>query len=412
MNSEKKILYFITETYSGNKMFFYNELIELAKEYDVRFISAGGYEPVECDIPGVTLYFYDNDVSKLQKVRSAFSYLCDPGCKDEKKNIMSCRTGKALKFFRSIEFYASARYFYTWFMDNVYDKSREDAIYYTYWCSYYALSMFLHRKECGSISKFITRLHEFDLYDETLDSGRQPFRDIINREEDRLIFVSQLSLDYYVGRHTGFDKSKAILNRLGTKKNSDGIQQLEDDTFTLVSCSTVDARKRVGLIIEALSRTDKHIRWVHFGDGVLYEETRKKAGELLDTKDNVDYEFMGRKPVSDIIEYYRNHKIHAFINVSSSEGCPVSIMEAMSFGIPIIATDAGEAEILTEGNGVFLENDASPADICDAIEKIYELTENNSDEYDGLCNASYTKWNTMFNVDNNIQAFINIIEKL
>ena len=59
MNSEKKILYFITETYSGNKMFFYNELIELAKKYDVRFISAGGYEPVECDVPGVTLYFYD-----------------------------------------------------------------------------------------------------------------------------------------------------------------------------------------------------------------------------------------------------------------------------------------------------------------------------------------------------------------
>ena len=32
---------------------------------------------------------------------------------------------------------------------------------------------------------------------------------------------------------------------------------------------------------------------------------------------------------------------HVFLNVSSSEGVPVSIIEAMSFGIPCIATNVG-----------------------------------------------------------------------
>ncbi|MFR4320263.1 MAG: glycosyltransferase [Blautia massiliensis (ex Durand et al. 2017)] len=44
------------------------------------------------------------------------------------------------------------------------------------------------------------------------------------------------------------------------------------------------------------------------------------------------------------------------MNVSSSEGIPVSIMEATSFGIPGIATDAGGTKeiIRDKENGVLL----------------------------------------------------------
>ena len=47
-----------------------------------------------------------------------------------------------------------------------------------------------------------------------------------------------------------------------------------------------------------------------------------------------------------------------FINLSDSEGIPVSIMEAMSVGIPIIARDVGgNREIVTNNNGCLLEGD-------------------------------------------------------
>jgi len=46
-------------------------------------------------------------------------------------------------------------------------------------------------------------------------------------------------------------------------------------------------------------------------------------------------------PHNDVLNYYASNPVDVFINTSSSEGLPVSIMEAMSFGIPVIATNVG-----------------------------------------------------------------------
>ena len=42
-----------------------------------------------------------------------------------------------------------------------------------------------------------------------------------------------------------------------------------------------------------------------------------------------------------MLDYYKNNIIDIFINLSASEGIPVSIMDAISFGIPCIATNVG-----------------------------------------------------------------------
>lgn len=50
---------------------------------------------------------------------------------------------------------------------------------------------------------------------------------------------------------------------------------------------------------------------------------------------------MGYIANKDLLDWYKTNKPSIFINVSSSEGVPVSIMESMSCGIPTIATDVG-----------------------------------------------------------------------
>lgn len=71
-----------------------------------------------------------------------------------------------------------------------------------------------------------------------------------------------------------------------------------------------------------------------------------------------------------------------FINVSSSEGLPVSIMEACSFGIPIIATNVGgTAEIVQAGvNGILLKEQFETEVLKQAILRFAGMERQ---EYDG-----------------------------
>ena len=58
--------------------------------------------------------------------------------------------------------------------------------------------------------------------------------------------------------------------------------------------------------------------------------------------------------------------------MSETEGIPVSIMEAQSYGIPVIATNVGgTSEIVHDGiNGVLLSRNFDTADLLNAIETV------------------------------------------
>ena len=75
--------------------------------------------------------------------------------------------------------------------------------------------------------------------------------------------------------------------------------------------------------------------------------------------ENIKIDFRGNVKNSDLLEVYKNNQFDLFLNVSLSEGIPVSIMEALSFGIPCIATDVGGTkEIVIDGyNGWLLKKD-------------------------------------------------------
>ncbi|MBL3200697.1 glycosyltransferase, partial [Klebsiella pneumoniae] len=53
------------------------------------------------------------------------------------------------------------------------------------------------------------------------------------------------------------------------------------------------------------------------------------------------YKLWGTVPHETIISFFAANPVHLFLNLSTMEGIPVSIMEAISFGIPVVATDVG-----------------------------------------------------------------------
>jgi glycosyltransferase involved in cell wall biosynthesis len=101
---------------------------------------------------------------------------------------------------------------------------------------------------------------------------------------------------------------------------------------------------------------------------------KELADELLPK--NILYNFLGFLPTNEVYLYYKNKPIDVFLNVSASEGLPVSIMEAQSCGIPVIATAVGGTpEIVNEKVGILLSPNPTPEEIGSTIEYLIDNSE-------------------------------------
>ena len=104
------------------------------------------------------------------------------------------------------------------------------------------------------------------------------------------------------------------------------------------------------------------------------------------------------------MKFYSSNQIDLFINTSSTEGIPVSIMEAQCFGIPVIATDTGGVkEVVIEGTGSLLPVNFSSDDLAKLIEYYSGLTKEESETI-GL--NAMRNWESNFNATANYKDFI------
>jgi len=147
------------------------------------------------------------------------------------------------------------------------------------------------------------------------------------------------------------------INRLGVYNKGLNPMSLGENKIRLVSCSTLIPLKRVHLIFEAIYKIENlNIEWIHFGDGPLLEDLKQKVSTI--NNNNISIYLKGREANDIILKYYSEVPIDLFINVSETEGVPVSIMEALSFGIPCFATDVGgTAELIDNNVGKIVKKD-------------------------------------------------------
>ena len=102
-----------------------------------------------------------------------------------------------------------------------------------------------------------------------------------------------------------------------------------------------------------------------------------------------------------LLKFYRSNSVDLFINSSEKEGTPVSIMEAMSFGIPIMATAfGGNKEIIDKGAGIMLSIDPTMEEISDKMAKFLF-----NDENQKFRKSSYDVWSKDYNSDLNYNEF-------
>lgn len=245
---------------------------------------------------------------------------------------------------------------------------KDDIYVYSFWLSRGAYSAVKVKERYGA-KRAISRAHGYDLYLERNTLGYLPFRLLLAKKLDEICFISENGREYYQNlcRDMGCEFNRGKVIHLGSRNPEYPItRKSNSNVIVFVSCSSIIHIKRLDLIIQVISKVRSRgimAEWIHIGDGELKNEIEKMASKVL----HDGYTFLGQMDNKEILKYYSTKQVDFFINMSDSEGIPVSIMEAMSVGIPVIARDVGGvAEIVSSNTGVLISgrNEKEIPDCC------------------------------------------------
>jgi glycosyltransferase involved in cell wall biosynthesis len=388
-------LYTFNYPYGSGEQFLETEIKYLSESFDQIFIIplqiTGKKRYVPENVEVMKIHFGTPPKSKeFGNTGKWFIYCLNDIIRSKNKKNM-------LHLLSKLSYYAGVLYDYL-------DRNRiTNAVHYTYWFDHHATLLSILKSK-NKIQYFISRAHGYDLYNERREESYIPFRKLQLQYATKLYLVSKNGLNYITEKYPEY-KAKYKLSYLGINNDIASTEGRQTPQYLVVSCSRIVDIKRVDKIVESLALIkDIPVKWVHFGDGPLFEEIKKLAGQLL--SGNIEAVFYGHVDNKDIYNFYLTEKIDCFINLSSTEGLPVSIMEAISFGIPVVATNVGgSCEIVTNKVGILLQADFEIEDVKNAILEMLLTKSRNSLFRNGV----YEFWKENFNAERNYPDFIDNI---
>lgn len=285
----------------------------------------------------------------------------------------------------------------------------KDVTIYSYWFTYQAIAAVFVANSLkdrqNRNARIIARAHGYDLYWERVMGNYLPFQDKLLNSLDFCFPCSEFGKDYLEKKYP-WAANKIIVSRLGTMDS--GIGKYSGEKI-LVTCSTLEPLKRMSLFAKAFSKLIHlipDVKWVCIGDGKEAELIK----DILKKENALDHVHMlGRISNSDVIEYYKTNPVMYFCNISTTEGVPVSIMEALSFGIPVFATCAGgTGELVNNDNGKLIPVDIDEDYLANELKKMIEIP---GKQYLQMrLNARFT-WENKSSAKKNYAEFISSIQR-
>lgn len=261
-------------------------------------------------------------------------------------------------------------------------------------------------KQKYSCQSAIARAHRYDLYHDRTRCNYLPCRYYQLSCLDTVIPCSEDGTLYLKKTYPAFTE-KIRTGYLGTCWLPDMSSENRGASFKIVSCSAVTDVKRVSLLAKALMLLDARgfeIEWAHYGDGPKLAEVKEIAKHF----NKISSCFVGNIANKQLLREYRENHFDLFINVSASEGLPISIMEASGHGIPVLATDVGGThEIVSDGfNGMLIPEQSSAEDIAASILQFLNM---NDEDYSLMRAAARKQWKTKFQTNCNARILIDAL---
>jgi colanic acid/amylovoran biosynthesis glycosyltransferase len=275
-----------------------------------------------------------------------------------------------------------------------------DTLFYTYWFN--ATTLGVARYCASEPVQLVTRAHRGDLYEDRRPAAFFPFREDALAQLSCVYSVSSDGYNHLVSAFPTY-VDKILVSRLGVNPAARLAPRSEPGTLRIVSCSYLTTVKRVPLLALgvrefAIQHPELDVLWDHLGDG---SEAPHVHEALHGSPRNLRTTLHGHLTNAEVLKHYEHTGADVFVSVSESEGVPVSIMEAQSFAIPVIATAVGGVpEIVSQRNGHLLDRHPSPNALVAAIESFLDR-----DVAADKARCSLETWRQHFNAQHNYSEF-------
>jgi len=376
--------------YSKAENFLEDEIIHLCREFDKVFII-----PFKSEA-GPRRICPDNCITLEPIVKSNWDYILKGLFNLRGSSVMfkELLKNRALFSFKKLKVWGTGYIAVNCLLNSsvvreISEKMNGQELFYFYWGKWGNVLSYFYKKK----SHFISRFHgDWDLWEERYD-GYAPLRKLVSSSLDCAVFISQKGQDYFRQR---YPECNTRLFRLGTK-DIGVVPSSKDGVIRVLSCSTVYPLKRVDLILDSVVEVSKtrKVEWTHLGGGVDFD--RIKAVALSKQNESLSINLTGMISYSEVLDYYKNHCVDVFVNLSTNEGIPVSIMEAISCDIPVVATNVGStSEVVTEESGLLVTSDPTPHEVAISINRVV-------DERKSFSPRAF--WASMYKADTNYKEF-------
>lgn len=244
---------------------------------------------------------------------------------------------------RSLSAYSKSIFLYTFFVEYFKNKENkiENTLIYSFWFNDSTLGALLLKTKYPKI-KIISGAHGHDLFAERHVGNRIPYRGKSIELIDNVIVCSNEGIEYLKKKYP-IHKEKFKLINSGISKKKFKVRSSLDGIFRVVTLSRTHPVKRISFLLKILKEVESFsnfkIEYTHIGGGHELRDLIKLEKKLIFNKFKIN--FLGKISDIDLENYFKNSPIDVFLNVSSSEGTCLSLVEALSYSIPVLVTRVG-----------------------------------------------------------------------
>ncbi|MEM2373361.1 MAG: GT4 family glycosyltransferase PelF [Thermoproteota archaeon] len=185
---------------------------------------------------------------------------------------------------------------------------------------------------------------------------------------DKIIAVSNAVMKHALSLGAPYKKIKVVPNGVDLKEFSPG-EFRKAERKKIIFIGRLFPNKGIQYLVEAapiILARHPDVEFIIIGKGPMETELKKLIGRL-----NVEHAFRFLGIVPSIPEIMRECDI--FVRPSLTEGMPLTILEAMACGLPIIASKIpGTSEVVKDGETGILIKPGDVKQLSDAVIKLIE----------------------------------------